>query len=115
MIELIITFIFYVTCLLVINWFLNKPSEIITREIMISKYHRFQEYHKNKFKETINNELKVYCKAGMYFPLTFTYQKVFDEFSLNILRDYIRYVLKFENFELEQKNEESICRLTLKE
>jgi hypothetical protein len=113
MIELTIAFVLYITCLLVINWFLNKPPEIITREIMISKYHDFQDYHKNKFKEEINNGLKVYCKAGMYFPLTFTYQKVLDECSLNFLRDYIRYVLKFENFELE--NEENICRLTLKE
>lgn len=82
---------------------------------MISKYHNFQEYHRNKFKESINNDLKTYIKAGRYFPLVFTYQKVFDEYSLNILKEYIRNVLKFENFELEQNDQENICRLTLKE
>ena len=66
------------------------------------------------FKKVINNELKKYIKLGKQFPIYVNYEKILSNYSLDLLRDYIKNSLKFEDFELEQKDEWVVCQLILR-
>jgi hypothetical protein len=88
--------------------------KIITRYDIVNNYFYAQEIHRINFKQVINNELKKYIKTGKKFPIYVTYEKVFSEDSLDVLRSYISNTLKFEDFELEQKDQWVVCQLILK-
>lgn len=86
----------------------------ITKNDIVDNYYNFQLFHLKEFKKVINNELKKYIKAGKRFPIYVTYEKVLSEDSLDVMRSYVKNNLKFEDFELEQKDEWVVCQLILK-
>ena len=93
---------------------IRKHFKIFTKNDIVDNYFYFQEIHRMNFKKVINNELKKYIKLGKRFPIYVTYEKVFSEDSLDVMRSYIKNDLKFEDFELEQKDEWAACQLILR-
>lgn len=91
----------------------NRQPKLITRDIIINNYHKFQEFHRNKFKQLINDQLRSYIKIGKELPIQIVYQNIFSEQSLLDLKDYILKELKFTNFELDQRDNIGV-RLVLK-
>ena len=86
----------------------------ITKNDIVDNYYNFQLFHLKEFKKAINNELKKCINEGHRFPIHVTYEKILSKDSLDILREYIKTTLKFENFELEQKDEWVCCHLSLR-
>lgn len=95
------------------EWNKNRKYKIITRDIIVNSYDEFQEYYKNEFKRSMNDQLRNYIKLGKELPIQITYRKIFSESSLNELRNYIEQELKFKDFELEQHDDIGL-RLILK-
>ena len=93
---------------------IRKYFKPITKNDIANNYFYFQETHRMNFKKVINNELKKYITSGKRFPIYVTYEKVFSEDSLDVMRSYIKNDLKFEDFELEQKDEWVVCQLILR-
>ena len=93
---------------------IRNNFKIFTKNDIVSNYYNFQFFHIKKFKKAINEELRKYIKLGKRFPIYVTYDKVFCKDSLDILHEYVKNELKFENFELEQKDEWVVCQLILK-
>lgn len=93
---------------------IRNHFKIITKNDIINNYYDSQEFHLKEFKKAINNELKRYIKSGHRFPIYVNYEKVLSEDSLDVMRSYIKNTLKFEDFELQQRDEWVVCQLILK-
>lgn len=103
-----------ISCLSSIIRKIRNHCKIITKNDIVDNYYNFQLFHLKEFKKAINNELKRYIKSGHRFPIYVNYEKVLSEDLLDVMRYYVKNTLKFEDFELQQRDEWVVCQLTLK-
>lgn len=93
---------------------IRNNFKTFTKNDIVDNYYNSQLFHLKEFKKVINNDLKKYIKAGKSFPIYVTYEKVLSKDSLDVMYDYVKNTLKFEDFELEQKDEWVVCQLILR-